>query len=1128
MNKYIYDKFHIGYMKGQLRQALFALALAYFLAYSGEHNAYASSLTVCGVPSYEGICCTDYLYEYLWPSGNGICCAGMPYPGYTFCPWVIGTTTSITITSPKNTTYTETNLLNLNVSCHDSGSGCNQSSWRFSINNGLNYTFLPNTTLTSKIGSNKLIVWIKNNAGIWNSSTVYYNIDTQKWEDDFTEGEGISASENITIADGTIRPKKIKNMAWWNDSWTGAKQINISNTAGDLTNYQLRIIHNFSQEYSAGYVQQYCSDTRFTLENGTELQYWTETCNLSHSDNATFWLKIPFLKSGAITSVYMYYSNPAANSAGNGTATFDFFDDFETWTGWNNYGSGAVAQNSEQSYTGTYSLKKSANNDPNGGYKLINSQVTLDHILEGWIYRPTPIIGGPLDRIAVEDSSYNGYGFRADHSLSMAAIQRRDAGSPTDIGAAVLWDPPENNWYRFKFIMKSGGIFDVYYYDTNNLLLSSVTGRADANYNTFDRVVVHGGHIYYLDDIRIRKYAFPEPTITITGMESVKSAEVASLQITPLNLIVWDKFCANNTTSFIYPADNLIIDGTTMILNGTHEYNIIKIINGGVLYVKDYDGDLSTGKLELRAKEIFIDATSSINANRRGYRRGSGKAIAGEGPGGGGGGTLTWGSGGGGGGYGGTGGDGGMLGDSHRGRGGSSYGNQDNAGLWMGSGGGTGSASSSTGGDGGGAIIINAEKIIIEGSVTADGSNGANIRGGGGSGGGINITTNNLTLSGSITANGGSGSRGPWAGGGGGGGRITITTYINSISGSIAANGGSGGSAPFPGASGSSGTVVINNNVDYTLPQDASITYNILRASDDAILCSGLTGNNDSISLCAGSTPSIKLYAQLIASTATPILYNWNVTWLASGPPANGTINGTVTDDSGTPQANVNIIASDGTNTYENTTNALGEYTANNVIPSAYTLTASKSGFVPDTTAGIAVNPSATSAVNFILGLVPLATISRDAVVYFKTEKDPIVMNIGNKLRMPVIIKNPSNDYALVSLHIGSPDTTFKDFIHFENHGIYPRDINITMKPNQEKVIFAEILAGKIGTHELVIGPDNIYENRYDTKRITAINKNAGIFAQTPGLGWHGIILVLAIAAALLLARNKTKKKQKK
>ncbi len=260
-------------------------------------------------------------------------------------------------------------------------------------------------------------------------------------------------------------------------------------------------------------------------------------------------------------------------------------------------------------------------------------------------------------------------------------------------------------------------------------------------------------------------------------------------------------------------AADLIIDGTSVTLSGVQVYDTIRIINGGILYVEDYDGDLSKGRLELQANEIFIDASSSINADGKGYRgytQDEAQCGDGEGPGGGGAGAIGVGSAGGGGGYGGAGGRGGYVSGWSPGAGGSAYGDENNAGLWMGSGGATGTESPAYGGDGGGAIILNAENITIEGSVTADGGNGSN-RGGGGSGGGIDITVDNLIISGLIRANGGDASVGHYfSGGGGGGGRITIivnNTY--SITGSITVNGGEAYSCIWPGQPGDNGTYVI-------------------------------------------------------------------------------------------------------------------------------------------------------------------------------------------------------------------------------------------------------------------------------------------------------------------------------
>ena len=71
------------------------------------------------------------------------------------------------------------------------------------------------------------------------------------------------------------------------------------------------------------------SDLRFVDSDGVNLlPYWIESYNTSSA--AFVWVKIPSIPSSTAKTIYMYYGNPSAASASDGTATFDFFDDFNT------------------------------------------------------------------------------------------------------------------------------------------------------------------------------------------------------------------------------------------------------------------------------------------------------------------------------------------------------------------------------------------------------------------------------------------------------------------------------------------------------------------------------------------------------------------------------------------------------------------------------------------------------------------------------------------------------------------------------------------------------------------------------------------------------------------------------
>jgi len=86
-------------------------------------------------------------------------------------------------------------------------------------------------------------------------------------------------------------------------------------------------------------------------------------------------------------------------------------------------------------------------------------------------------------------------------------------------------------------------------------------------------------------------------------------------------------------------AEDLVINGTTLMLHGELKYDNVVIVNGGVLYLTPFDGFGGTGMLTIKAGSIVVDATSAINADGAGYRgilNGNG-----EGPGGGKGGTAA-------------------------------------------------------------------------------------------------------------------------------------------------------------------------------------------------------------------------------------------------------------------------------------------------------------------------------------------------------------------------------------------------------------------------------------------------------------------------------------------------------
>ena len=180
-----------------------------------------------------------------------------------------------------------------------------------------------------------------------------------------------------------------------------------------------------------------------------------------------------------------------------------FSDNFERLDGWEKYLEGEIALSKEISpQYGDFCLKKDLKNDPHGGFKVTRKKFNLGFVFSGWIFRPSSAKGGKGDRIAIEDNSFNGYGFSLAHSGKYLVIERRESGLATEISGRVPFNPPTDKWYNFDFHSTPDGKFALHINDEQGNRLSAATA-VDSKYTLFDRIVIHGGHPYYVDGLKI-------------------------------------------------------------------------------------------------------------------------------------------------------------------------------------------------------------------------------------------------------------------------------------------------------------------------------------------------------------------------------------------------------------------------------------------------------------------------------------------------------------------------------------------------------------------------------------------------------------------------------------------------
>jgi len=314
-----------------------------------------------------------------------------------------------------------------------------------------------------------------------------------------------------------------------------------------------------------------------TSETETEIPYWIETCDLSASDNATFWVKVPFIQNNSNAKVYMYYGNSEESSASNFDNTFTKnFEERGLAALWHmDTGSGTTAVDS--SGNGNNGVINGATwNGSDGGQWASRSDVKFstgdslildgdddyvdcgdalrdssgDTYTEGTIafwYNPK----GPwYNYNTIYDNSVDADSWEMwIYSTGVVATRLNNSGAKVTYDLDNLQGP--DNWYNIVFTWKKEGKKKLYVQgvlrDTQDVtwaesgdhfyLGSGNTGNTQGN-GTIDEVRIYDRALS-ADEIKAhyerRKYASPEPTASV-GAEEVKintaSNEVSYIVVT--------------------------------------------------------------------------------------------------------------------------------------------------------------------------------------------------------------------------------------------------------------------------------------------------------------------------------------------------------------------------------------------------------------------------------------------------------------------------------------------------------------------------------------------------------------------------------------------------------------------
>jgi len=339
---------------------------------------------------------------------------------------------------------------------------------------------------------------------------------------------------------------------WYDASWSRRAPVTISNSGSALTDYQVRVDVTYDADMQSNF-----DDVRFTDSNGiTLLSYWRESYTVNTS--AVFWVKVSPVPAGDST-IYMYYRNAGVSSTSNGANTFVFFDDFSgdlsKWT--IHIGTDVAISPSVGNPAPCLEISGGTTSSPYG-FAAIGSDATYtgfqDGIIEADIYPST----NALPEII----------FRGNYPANTGYKGRWDCRSGNEppwmkppysgwgaFGTSVLRFGIAGQWQEAKLVI-NGSMFEIY---SDGSLKSTAT---DTDYSGPGEIGLanHYGAYSRFDNVRVRKYADPEPTIRSTVASSVNDTSQVNAG---WDLLGWDKTLPSGTdiTFEVRASDTLFLKG---------------------------------------------------------------------------------------------------------------------------------------------------------------------------------------------------------------------------------------------------------------------------------------------------------------------------------------------------------------------------------------------------------------------------------------------------------------------------------------------------------------------------------------------------------------------------------------
>ena len=295
--------------------------------------------------------------------------------------------------------------------------------------------------------------------------------------------------------------------------WKYYKEITVNENSGrTLTDFQVLVELNsanfdFSKAKSDG------SDIRFSTD-GEELNYWIEEWDAG-AKRAKIWVKVPSIPANGEAKIKMCYGNPSAGAVSDGDKVFEFFDDFEGNS--LNTDKWIIFGNPKMTFSNSILDISGSCGEENANGDVLESKKNFSHplIYEAYYkYDHTPwgnYAGIGLGRYSYPVSTH--CAIEVDHSCydnkGAFIIENGDSRDSCADWVVNDWEKTKIVWTDKFVSFERGGAVCTFTSSIPSQSIPVHLGDSYFNSNEFIQL--------YVDWIFIRKYTFPEPTLTLSA-----------------------------------------------------------------------------------------------------------------------------------------------------------------------------------------------------------------------------------------------------------------------------------------------------------------------------------------------------------------------------------------------------------------------------------------------------------------------------------------------------------------------------------------------------------------------------------------------------------------------------------